>query len=199
MKKKLLTIGLAALAVVGLCGCSKKDDTDATPEEDPTVEVEDKTDVTDETDGEDEVLASVWAGTDSLEEAEELSGVEVEFGESDKYKLEGYYATEGGVAAVYSDEEGTLIEVRKVTLESVENTLADLGTEADYDVASDAEIEGTPVTVYSNNSEVLPETIMIWADVTADEAEGTVDHMYAVKATSLLAETALEELFALVK
>lgn len=193
MKKKLLTIGLAALAVVGLCGCSKKEE-ETTPVEEPTVEVEDKTDV--EPEVEKEAEEASWQESDTLEDAVAAAGVEAEFGDLEGYKVVGYYYVEGGVAAVYSDEESHLIEVRKADVAHVESAMGDLGDSEDY-TSGDVTVGETLVSTFADTDGVK---LLIWTDATSEGSDVELNYEYSVwSVDNVIAEADFETLVGVVK
>lgn len=193
MKNKILKVGLAALAVVSLAGCSKKEEEVTPVEENPVVEkVDEETpDVAEEK----SVLSSEWAEAASPADVPVVAGFEAETGE-----LEGYtkslYCMEGGIAAVYTDEAGDVIVAKKLVADSDEATT--LTVEKDNYVLNEESMAGeTAVTLLGTAEDVV--SLVMWEGAEASEDGEATNFVYAVSSTLGIADADLEAMVGLIK
>lgn len=197
MKRKLLTIGLTGLVLIGLVGCSKKTEDEIVNEE-PKTEVEAGPVIEEpaDEDVEDEIVAADWQEADTLESANENAGIATEFGELEGYKVVGYYYVEGGVAAVYSDEDSHFIEVRKADINHVASAMMDLGTDKEY-TSGDITVNDTLVSTFSDEEGVK---LLIWTDATGEGSDVQVENEFSVwSVDKAIDETDLVSFVGLVK
>lgn len=141
--KKLFKVGLAALAVVSLVGCSKKQEVVV---EEPEIEVE-PAPVVEEAE-EPEVIEEVPSvNCASLEEAITLAGFEVTDNENEAYSRL-YSAMEGTMVQItYSDENDNIMIVRKALTSALGEGDDTSDMYNDFDVHSEVEVDGVNVTI----------------------------------------------------
>lgn len=122
--------------------------------------------------------------------------IKATFTDLEGYKVVGYYYEEGGVAAVYSNEEGKLLEVRKVNIANVASAMMDLGADKEY-TSGDVTVGETLVSTFANENGVK---LLLWTDATGEGSDVDLNYEFSVwAADGTIAEADYETLVSSVK